>query len=202
MNSGKQVDNSNLKSKLDLRRHFLRKYHADGGLRVFDCCQATGRIWSILRKEFPTDGYWGVDLKPKPGRLKVDSVRVLQQPGLNCNVIDIDTYGRPWKHLSALVPNIAEPLTIFLTIGVHGLSTERISIASLGLGDLSVPPGILIKLNEIATHYAMFRICEKFVEIEEVAESPPGSTARYIGLRVRKRPGAPASAPRHHHIND
>jgi hypothetical protein len=140
------VDNDNAKSKLDLRRHFLSTYHADGSARVFDCCQGSALIWSKLRKEFPIASYWGVDLKAKSGRLKIDSSRVLEQPGWKENVIDVDTYGSPWEHWTAILQNMGESATVFLTIGTmsKGMQNfDRVSERALGLTfgteELSLP---------------------------------------------------------------
>lgn len=70
-----------------------------------------------LRTEFAIAQYWGVDVTPKSGRLKIDSVRILGQPGLEQNVIDIDTYGSPWKYWFALTRNAHASLTVFPTSG-------------------------------------------------------------------------------------
>ncbi|HZU48538.1 MAG TPA: hypothetical protein VFA16_15010, partial [Mycobacterium sp.] len=92
-----KTDNGNLEAKLGLRRHFLRRYHMENKPMVLDCCQGDGIIWRKLRQEFECD-YWGVDVKPKRGRLSIDSVRILAQPGWPHDVLDIDTYGSPWRH--------------------------------------------------------------------------------------------------------
>jgi hypothetical protein len=113
----KKTDNANLPAKLDLRRYFLRKYHADGTGRVMDCCAGSGRLWGTLRNEFVIASYWALDLKTKRGRLKVDSSRILAQRGWTENIIDIDTYGSPWTHWENMLPNITAPTTAFLTIG-------------------------------------------------------------------------------------
>lgn len=65
-----KTDNHNPAAKLALRRHFLRKYHAVGEIRVIDCCQGSAKLWTQLRKEFEIKSYWGVDVKPKAGRLR------------------------------------------------------------------------------------------------------------------------------------
>lgn len=113
-----KTDNHNPAAKLALRRYFLRKYHAGERFSVLDCCQGSGLLWGELRREFSDCDYWGVDLKPKSGRLKIDSVRILAQPGWTQNVIDIDTYGSPFKHWAAMLPNVTRPLTVFLTFCV------------------------------------------------------------------------------------
>ena len=53
-----KTDNAHVRAKLDLRRHFLRTYHADGSANVLDCCQGSAVLWSTLRREFKLAGYW------------------------------------------------------------------------------------------------------------------------------------------------
>ena len=89
--AGKKTDNSNTKAKLELRRYMLRKYNADEPAHVMDCCQGGGRLWRTLRNEFQVASYWGIDVKRKAGRIKVDSSRILAQPGGRANVVDIGT---------------------------------------------------------------------------------------------------------------
>ena len=87
----KQTDNHNLPAKLALRLHFLHQYHLPATANVLDCCMGTGKIWSEIRKEYQISQYWGVDLKPKKGRIKIDSAKILNQPGWKQDVIDVDT---------------------------------------------------------------------------------------------------------------
>src|SRR6266576_3131176 len=144
--SSLKTDNTSPAAKLELRRYFLRAYHATEPIHVLDCCQATGFLWRTLRKEFPLASYWGLDLKPKKGRLKLDSVRVLAQPGWPQNVVDVDTYGSPWKHWTALLPHVTKPLTVFLTIGhAHRLGIDSVTLETLGLGALKIPPAIALQ---------------------------------------------------------
>ena len=125
MMADKKTDNSHLETKLELRREMLRKYQGKGSLAVIDCCQGSGVIWSILREEFKLGSYWGLDTKKAPGRLQIDSARVLCQPGWRADVIDVDTYGAPWAHWEALLPNVTGAVTIFLTIGQTMMMTHR-----------------------------------------------------------------------------
>lgn len=180
-----KTDNKDPRAKLELRRHFLRRYHADGDLHVFDCCQATGLLWRTLRSEFPVKKYWGVDLKEKPGRLKIDSVRILEQPGLEANVIDVDTYGSPWKHWAAILQHQRPPLTIFLTIGQVSMGTDKLILQTLGLGRLKIPPGIAVKLHERGLQSLLGLAGDRgsrILECQEATGSP--SKARYLGLRL------------------
>jgi len=184
--TGKKTDNHNPKAKLDLRRYFLRKYHADEQPRVLDCCQGGGLLWSQLRKEFPVASYWGLDLKPKKGRLKLDSVRVLAQPGWNQNVIDVDAYGSPWKHWLSLLPNVTLPATVFLTIGQWQMGTASEISHGLGLGEIRIPPGIAVKLHGISVSYLLTTGCASDRIISEAVEAVSDGSARYLGVRLEK----------------
>lgn len=144
------VDNSNLETKLELRRHFLRKYHADGS-RVLDCCQGRGVIWRQLRSEFKIISYWGLDLKPRRGRLRADSRKLLaERSGLREDIIDVDTYGSPWTHWLNLLPGVKKPTTVFLTdTSVANSEISRTITDALGLAGLNAPPFLLAKLRPL-----------------------------------------------------
>lgn len=188
-----KTDNHNLPAKLALRRHFLRRYHADGALKVLDCCQASGRIWNELRREYSTAEYWGVDLKPKKGRLKVDSVRILEQAGWPQNVVDVDTYGSPWKHWNALLPNAPDALTVFLTIGLvkmAGGNYDRAILPALGITfrQLKLPQQFGVRLGELGVAACIAQARAHGFEIIECHEAAnTGGTARYIGVRLERR---------------
>lgn len=182
--TGKKTDNSDLRAKLELRRHFLRKYHADDPPHVLDCCQGEGVLWGQLRKEFELATYWGVDVKKKKGRLRLNSVRVLQQPGWPQNVVDIDTYGSPWRHWEALIRRIWRPATVFLTIGQWQMGTDKAILRALNLGRLNVPPGIAVKLHGIALQYLLTMGCDKSIITIEAVEAVSTGIARYLGVRL------------------
>jgi hypothetical protein len=186
------TDNDNLEAKLSLRSHFLESYHSDGLARVFDCCQASGRIWRTLQNRHRIARYWGVDLKHKPGRLRVDSQRILQQPGWNDNVIDIDTYGEPWAHWMAVLSNAAESTTVFLTIGrSNGLAaTSNLVKQILGIKfSQNVPTLILTKAEDliIENMLAQANANDGRWVIREAQEAKAGKNARYIGIRLDKQ---------------
>lgn len=117
----KQVENSRLAIKLEIRRRILR--HVAGPLAVLDCCTAKGLLWANLRREFEVGSYLPVDLKPQlPGTLRMDSrdaVRALDLAAFN--VIDVDTFGEPWEHWGVIVEKLAQPTAVFLT---HGHVTQ------------------------------------------------------------------------------
>ncbi len=178
-----KTDNHDPQAKLDLRRFFLAKYHAAGPIDVLDCCQGGGVLWSTLREEFPVSSYWGLDLKPRKGRLKLDSVRVLQQPGWPQNVIDIDAYGSPWKHWVSILPNLTRPTTVFLTVGQVSMGVDRLVNASLGTGKLKIPSAISLNLSKFALPYLLF-IGPITYKILEVVEAVSKGNARYLGVRL------------------
>lgn len=183
----KKTDNHNPEGKLKLRQYFLEKYHRDGTGKVFDCCQGGGLMWTTLRRTHPVASYWGVDVKPKKGRLQLDSVRVLQQSGMPEDIIDIDTYGSPWKHWFALLPNIHQPTTIFLTIGstMYKGATDSAALAALGctFQHQKLPAAFFGKRDEIVVSHSLARGCD-FVTMIEAVEAVSTGSARYIGLRV------------------
>jgi len=185
----KKTDNHNPAAKLALRRYFLRKYHTDEPIHVLDCCQGGGVLWRELRKEFETASYWGLDLKPKKGRLKLDSVRVLQQPGWPQNVVDVDTYGDCWAHWEALLPNIQRPTTVFLTRGHGGPNRVRLGRYELLSLGISIPRihkmsgAITHTLSEIAVTYALTNTCG-YAIIMEAVEAISDGNARYFGVRL------------------
>jgi hypothetical protein len=185
----KKTDNHNPEAKLALRRYFLDKYHPDGSARVFDCCQGGAVMWTTLRRTHPVQSYWGVDVKPKKGRLKIDSIRVLQQ-GVKQDVIDVDTYGSPWKHWFALLQNLNEAKTVFLTIGSTMMkgATDSAVIASLGcvFKTLTLPESFYGKLDEIGVNYTLATGC-RFAKIVEAVESVSTGNARYIGVRLEPK---------------
>lgn len=184
-----KTDNGHLAHKLALRRHFLTKYHRETPPRVFDCCQGSQVIWTQLRSEFEVSTYWGVDLKPKRGRLKLDSQRVLNQPGWAFDVIDCDTYGAPRIHWQAIARHLSQPATVFLTIGstlFHG-STDNAALRAMGLGAFTkkLPSSFRRFLSPISTHFALTEVqvsCN--IRIVDAVEAIAGGNARYIGVRV------------------
>jgi len=191
MARGVKTDNHSLGPKLALRRHFLTKYHADGSADVLDCCQGGGVLWSRLRAEFPVRSYWGLDLKPKPGRLKLDSARVLAQPGWAQNVIDIDTYGSPWKHWLALLPNVTRPTTVFLTVGKpilarggRGISGAELTALGLTFPSLNTPAAFGPALASLSVAPLLNESSKYAIMLIEPLEAISDGNARYFGLRL------------------
>jgi hypothetical protein len=186
-------------AKLALRRHFLDKYHStttQGDARVLDCCQGSGMIWNKLREEYPIEQYWGLDVKPKKGRLTLASERLLAQTGWSYNVIDIDTYGSPWNHWEAMLGNLFGPATVFLTFGNGGgprVRLDNFALRALGiLPDLSniahMSGAITHNLAGMAVGYCLGTAAQYGKQITECVEAVSDGNARYIGVRIESLP--------------
>jgi hypothetical protein len=205
MAASKKTDNHDPRAKLLLRRYFLDKYHAEGNADVLDCCQAGGFLWTELRTTHKVARYWGVDLKPKKGRLKIDSERILQQSGWPQNVIDIDTYGSPWKHWVAILKSLPRAVTVFLTIGNQNSTAMSPNSHGANVLGMNFPPstpqsisGVIARKHDVdyALAYAL-----KSAKIIECVEASSTGNARYIGVRLEPKNGSLAveatSKPKH-----
>jgi hypothetical protein len=159
---------------------------------VMDCCQGEGRIWTALRQEFSLDSYWGIDTKPKAGRLLVDSSRVLSQPGWRENVIDIDTYGEPWRHWLGVCRILDHPATVFLMVGYvpvnGGGSISKEAKRALGLAGLQhLPNALVARVHDMATPYCLDRARTRLNIVELCEAEPHGRYARYLGVRLEPK---------------
>jgi hypothetical protein len=185
-----KTDNGNLAAKLKLRRYFLQKYHVGERPAVLDCCQGQGKIWSALRQEFDID-YWGVDVKPLKGRLKLDSVKILSQRGWPQTVIDVDTYGSPWRHWEAMLPNVVRPIAVFLTVGalMYRRATDRYALAAMNIqfARLRLPETLCGRLSDFSLQYCLAECYRWELDMPELVEMPRSGNARYIGLRLVPR---------------
>lgn len=187
MPPNRKTDNGNLAGKLHLRRYFMERYHADGSALVFDACQGSGVLWAELRRDFDCT-YWGVDTKTRPGRLSVDSVRVLAQPGWTFDIVDIDTYGSPWKHWEQVLKNASRPTTVFLTIGatMHKGSVDAAALRALGLDELAhrIPESLKGKLSDFSVAYCLAMSYNYGWKVALAMEAPPNRRTRYVGVRL------------------
>ena len=186
-----KTDNKFFAPKLLVRRHFLAKYHPPGtAMRVLDCCQGDGQLWGFLRREFAVAEYLGLDVKPKKGRVKLASERYLALSGWPQTVIDVDTYGSPWKHWHAMLPNIVRPVTVFLTLGLvtpgGGSNLGAVTGSVMNFDNLaSLPPSLAAKLAPHTVAYHLFAATRAGLRIVEAKEAVGGfSNARYLGLRI------------------
>lgn len=192
------MENSHLAVKIELRQHFLKRYHAEGPRRVFDAFQANGLLWAILRKEFPLTTYWGVDLVEKKGRIKIDSARVLVQPGWRENIIDLDAYGSPWKHWLGMLAVASHSLTVFLTLGSRkGIQRRPLSKMEKALLEIpfKLPRALGASLVPVTLNWMLAQACARF-DVVEAIEAVPYTTARYFGVRLalKNAPQKPPSA--------
>lgn len=179
----KQTDNSNLDVKLRLRRRYLERY---GGTACLDCCQGNMELWKVLRNEYPNIKYMGVDKKQKSGRHKIDSLRLLQLKGLIWDIIDIDTYGDPFKHFFLLYKNITLPTTVFLTYG-HGMRS---------MSNISAVMKNALRLPEKTPQYLCYLASTRYIEIvlhscieydimaHDITHVRQSDTVEYFALRL------------------
>lgn len=190
MGKHEKIDNSHLDAKLALRRKFLDKYHASTPIHVMDCCQGSKQIWGTLEHEYVLASYWGIDLKKKRGRMMIrgGSQRLLSTPGWTQNVIDIDTYGSPWEHWLALLPNVTQPTTVFMTIGDQGSCVFK--PYETGAHLINLPPstpeilqGMVGKV--IAPRILLTRANDYGIMLAEAIEAvADGAHARYLGVHL------------------
>ena len=115
----KRCDNADIEGKIGLRRYCLKRWHKDRSLRVVDACSGYGRVWTELGKEWDLTSWLRLDARRiGPGIIKIDSRRWLSGISWDADVLDIDTYGEPWRLLqSALYRELTHSLSIFLTDG-------------------------------------------------------------------------------------
>jgi hypothetical protein len=187
-----KTDNHNPAAKLELRRYFLRKFHVEEPPSVLDCFQGSGLLWGQLRTEFRLGRYWGVDVKPKAGRLKIDSARILEQPGWTADVVDLDAYGSPWKHWCNLVRTFGgESLTVFVTIGMVRIAGGNFDHAMMQMAGckfhaLKVPNSLGVRLAERPTEFALAEAERNGLTATEMVEAFPQRNARYLGIRLTR----------------
>jgi len=188
MGRWEKTDNHDPSKKLAVRRYFLNKYHRQPP-RVFDACQGSGLLWADLRREFGIQSYWGVDIKPKKGRIKIDSLKVLDQPGWLFDVVDVDAYGSPWKHFWAIHRHMPEgEMTVFLTVGNAGFSSQdEQALAAIGLS-FKVPIGLHKSMSNYVSETCVKTRNSSNIDMLEIVEAPnPGGTARYFGVRLQRK---------------
>ncbi len=191
MTTQKKTDNHNLEAKLMLRRYFLEKYHADKKPNVLDCCMGAGILWKRLRLEYDLGCYLGLDIKRKKGRLKIDSARYLAAGGWSHDVIDIDTYGSPWKHWFEVLKNCRNNATVFLTIGLlrigGGGAMQTEAKKALGIYSIKqIPMSICGALHNVSFDYCIFSAIDFGWSIVEAVEATSDGNARYVGIRIKK----------------
>ena len=189
--TSKKTDNHDPAGKLALRRHFMARYHSDGQAKVCDCRMGSGFLWRELRNTIQVKSYLGLDVKPMKGRLKIDSVRYLQAGGWNHDVIDIDTYGAPWKHWFAMLDHVGWSCTVFLTIGMvkicGGGNIPTVCKEHIGIqGMKHIPMSIIGRLDQYVTDTCLAAPLRMGFRVSECLEATSHGKARYIGIRLEK----------------
>ncbi len=182
----KKTDNAHIEDKLVLRKYFLNKY-THPSFSVIDCCAGSGHIWNVLRSEY-TCKYWGMDVKSQNGRLRVKSERVLSS-GAIADVIDIDTYGSPWKHWFNVLPFIDQEVIIFLTIGsthTGNQQKEALHHSHLEFSTMKCPPTLSAKMRQYITDCCISKVREYGLFINE-GQRIKHSRVEYIGLYIKKQ---------------
>ena len=73
---------------------------------------------------------------------------VFSRPANTDGYFDIDTYGNPWDHWVALLPNVSARMLVFLTVGSYGGlgRLSKTALRVLGLASIHVPPVIQPRL--------------------------------------------------------
>lgn len=185
-----KTDNKHLESKLLLRRHFLKQIEDAGTpIDVLDCFQGDGVIWSKLRTEFSVNSYFGLDMKRKPGRLKMDSARFLSLPGWKQNIVDLDAYGSPWGHWLNLLLTCRHNVTVFVTQGRNtaaygGAGVCNAAMQMIGL-KLNLPAKALSShLHSAIAFYALAKAEDRGFTVDSVYEAFPQTNARYLGFNM------------------
>lgn len=191
-----KTDHHDRAAKLRLRRSFLDRYHVGGApFSVLDCCEGDGVLWDKLEKSYPCRR-WGVDLKPKRGRMAIDS-RLILGWDLAYDVVDIDTYGSPWGHWIELIAHAIRPMTVFLTDGIGKNLQGPIDPGTAvreGLGltfpTLEAPAILVMKLCPLIPARMIALAGFHGLDVVEAAEMPnPKGKARYYGVRIEPSGG-------------
>lgn len=115
-----KTDNRRLDLKIQIRRKTL-EHAALGELRVLDLCAGEGQVWRTMREHVKLADYIPVDIAPRlPGTILGDATdeRFLSAFDLGrFTVIDIDTYGEPWKPWRHILERLKQKTAVFLTHG-------------------------------------------------------------------------------------
>lgn len=189
----KKTDNHNIRAKLELRRHLLSLANYGRPISVCDCFSGGEVIWGTLAKEFAVGDYLALDVKEKRGRLKLDSLRYLQNQAWSHDVVDLDAYGSPWRHLLEVIKRMTDPESntrnalVFLTIGQTMFKRQqREALEIMGI-TFDVPGAISGQLGDMAFDYCLAAPLRAGLSIEHAIEAlNPGGSARYVGMKISK----------------
>lgn len=140
MRKQKKTDNKQIDMKLELREQVLRRAGVKA-CRVLDLFAGRGEIWTAMRSRIKVVRYVPCDKTPRmPGTIRGDSTdeRFLAAFDMrNFNVVDIDTYGEPWRPYRLLAERVVHPTVFFLThgevSGLGGCNTSAFVLETLGI---------------------------------------------------------------------
>ena len=120
MSQQTKTDNRRLDLKILIRNKVLQEAGL-AELRVLDLCAGEGAVWRAMKKTVKIADYVPVDISPRlPGTLQGDVMddRFLSAFDLSqFTVIDIDTYGEPWKPWRHVFERLQKKTAVFLTHG-------------------------------------------------------------------------------------
>lgn len=184
----KATENSNLPLKLSLRQKLL-DISGFEEYKVIDCCTAKGMIWNNLKKKYKVTSYLPFDTNPQlPGTIRMDSIKALNQIDIaKYNVIDIDTFGEPWKHYEIALNKLKSDTIIYLTIGINKVCGGSISNKAKEM--MGIPLDWHIPMNDkLAKKHISFLLtmgCENCKITNVYKAELPNVT--YYGILYRKR---------------
>lgn len=179
-------DNALVSDKLALRAEILDRYHPIGKRRVFDACSGDSVLWSRLRLVYPLDTYWGVDLKAKLGKMKINSAWLLKG-GIRADIYDLDTYGSPWQLWESLLPTITEECSVIFTLGKGGGGIARLTNLEtdyIGLGEMGAPAMLISRLRHMVVPYGLRRAEDFNLTIVDYLEVQASTNARYFAIHL------------------
>lgn len=185
------TDNKGISDKLTLRRYLLDKYHCGGKTAdVLDCCQGDGVLWGKLKTTHKPRRYMGVDVKPRRGRIKIDSAKLLMT-SFSHNFIDVDMHGAPWRHWFFAIQNATQPTTFALTHGRTGVQTggSPEALAAMGL-TVSVPKTLGNRLAwDVSLPYCLAAAEDYGWKIVEAVSVGGHTNCKFIGVRIERADG-------------
>lgn len=131
--------------------------------------------------------------KKKKGRLKVNSERVLAEAGWDFDVIDVDTYGQPWRHWEGIIKNGSRDVTVFLTIGMVAVGgggniqkETRDAIFPKFESMPKPPPGLFVKFSGHIIIAMLYRAKEYGWRIVEATITEETRNVKYVGIRLER----------------
>ena len=177
-----------LREQTAFRLWFLERYHKETPPLVLDCSRGTGPVWHEIRRrnKFKTGGYWGIDRKASSRNLK--AVAVLNQPGWDFDVVDLNADRAPWDAWRAICRHVSSPLTVFLSLDKSGQTLTEASAAFIGLSPIwhSIPNecGKSPAIQDLIVRAAL---SPDGVRITEARQVRLAGGARDLGLRLEPR---------------